>query len=229
MRPRAQPAAERCDTGCCVATDVWHFLKKTPQAQDFVFGCCLIFAPSPNPLTWLLLTTDLKTRRDAAREVPAVSVRVPLDTVPTQSSQTCGGLRDHISVHPWLILLTPLPTPWSSVSWRQRSGLVHAGCTGIPLTSSQKRSCQSGPHHSKCAFTLHNDYDTPVWDGYTIRENQTMLAERQGNRVTAGSDALPLVLQRLFANTRDNASSCSYWAMADPSSLPTWVAVWRHN
>lgn len=84
------------------------------QAQDDVFMHCLFF-PSPNSLTWLLLTSQWPGNgRDDKERVPesqrsvlhsVASVCAPLEAIPTQSSQARGGLRDYVLVHPLLALL----------------------------------------------------------------------------------------------------------------------------
>jgi len=72
IRIRAWLTAKQCDKGYCVATEVQQFLNKTVQTQDYVFVHCLLIVPSPNSLTWLLLTSqypgrDVTTRRETAR------------------------------------------------------------------------------------------------------------------------------------------------------------------
>ena len=144
-----------------------------------------------------------------------VSICVPLEAIPTQSSQICGGLRDCILVHSLLVLLI-FPTYSMSGNWRQRSGLVRAVphlyiCTRIPLTLSQNIPISQVPiTASACSLTIMTTTLKSRLDKWSERKPDYVGRERKVNMVTVSSYILPLILERLFANMRDNASSCSY-------------------
>lgn len=114
-----------------------------------------------------------------------------------------------------------LPAPWSSGNWRHRSGLVHVvphlyRCTGIPLTLSQNIPISQVPITANaCFLTVMTKTLKCRLEKWSRRKPDYAGRERTANMVTVSSYTLSLILQRLFANIRDNASSCSYWAMAD--------------
>ena len=88
-----------------------------------------------------------------------VSICVPLEAIPAQSSQIRGGLRDCILMHPLLVLLI-FPTYSMTGNWRRRSGLACAvphlyRCTGIPFTLSQNIPVSQVPiTASACSLTI---------------------------------------------------------------------------
>lgn len=129
IRTRAYSAAERCDKGHCVATEVRQFLNRTPYCTGLRIYALPSFCSKPQLLD-LASPHKPGTRggcdnkeRDCQREsekCPSsqslVSTCVPLEAIPTQSSQIRGGLRDGILVHPLLVLLI-FPT-YSMSQWK---------------------------------------------------------------------------------------------------------------
>lgn len=126
----------------------------------------------------------------------------------------CSKLPD-----PWRIkrLYTYAPTtcPAMTGNWRRRSGLACAvphlyRCTGIPFTLSQNIPVSQVPiTASACSLTIMTATLKSRLDKWSERTPDCVGRERIVNMVTVSSHTLPLILQRLFASMRDNASSCS--------------------
>lgn len=118
---------------------------------------------------------------------------------------------------------------------RQRSGLLHFvpdlyRRTDIPLTLSQNILVSQVPiMASAYLLTLMTTTLKSGLDKLSERKPDSAGREKKANMVTVSSYTLPLILQKLFANMRDNASSCSYWAMANALRLLMWAAMLRHN
>lgn len=106
--------------------------------------------------------------------------------------------------------LEAIPTQSSQICGRLR------GCTLVhPLLAlliSLPTPWESANAHS---LTIMTTTIKSMLETRSERKPDYVGRERKVNMVTVSGYTLPLILQRLFANMRDNAPSCSYWAMAD--------------
>lgn len=123
---RSYLAADRCDAGRCIATEVQQFLNRTLQVQVYIFMHCSLFCSKPQLLglappkpvtktTWDGTRRRVNARGSKSKKCSSqrvASICDPLQAIPSQSSQVCGGLRDYI-LGQSLLFWRSLSTPWA--------------------------------------------------------------------------------------------------------------------
>lgn len=174
--------------GHCVAAEVQEFLNKASGT-----GLCIYALPSFFPTPWPSFASQASDQgwmwwgenaRGRWRSVlhSMLCQSVPLEAIHTQSSQICGGLRDRIRMHPWLVLFFS-PT-YSMSQWKLETEIwfgihcpSHLQVQKFPCHHATKYSHQQGLRHITCIMTAkHKSRLDSVNDQ---KEKQTTLAERE--------------------------------------------------